>query len=174
MMLVVRRREHIPKELSRSLGSKEGITNCNIVVTSRYTDETNDFSIGLVTCIPQDKFKQGKLSPEFHTKIDFAIRLMKDALQKGIQFGEVIIDNWYLYRRTVEFCKRKNLYWFSNLKKNDTLYRKRKIKKMKKHGRKRIRRYRKIKEKLTVEELVISLPPSYFTQMVKIYKDGKE
>ena len=55
-------------------------------------DETNDFPIGLVPYIPQDKFK-GKGSSEFHTKIDFAIKLMKDALQKGIQFGEVLIDN---------------------------------------------------------------------------------
>jgi len=66
------------------LGSEGGITNCNIVVTSHYMDETDDFPIGLVPYIPQDKFKEGKLSPEFHTKIDFAIRLMKDALQKGI------------------------------------------------------------------------------------------
>ena len=43
---------------------------------------------------------------------------------------------------------------------------------MEKHGRKRIRRYRKIKEKLTVEELVISLPPSCFTQMAKIYQNN--
>jgi len=77
----------------------------------------------------------------------------------------------------VEFCERENLHWFSTLKRNDTLYRKRtkrKVKKVKKHGRKRIRRYHKVKEKLTVEELVISLPPSCFNQMVKIHKDGKE
>ena len=48
------------------------------------------------------------------------------------------------------------------------------MKKVKRHGRKRIRRYHKVKEKLTVEELVVSLPSSCFTQMVKIYKDGKE
>ena len=156
------------------LGSEGRITNCNVVVTSHYMDETDDFPIGLVPYIPQDKFKEGKIFPEFHTKIDFAIKILKDALQKGIQFGEVLIDNWYLCRRTVEFCKRKNLYWLSNLKRDDILYRKRKIKKVEKHGRKRIRRYRKIKEKLTVEELVISLPSSCFTQMVKIYKDEKE
>ncbi|MCD6318821.1 transposase, partial [Candidatus Aerophobetes bacterium] len=136
-------------------------------------DETDDFPIGLVPYIPQDKFKEGKLSPEFHTKIDFAVKILKEALQKGIQFGEVLIDNWYLCRRTVEFCKRKNLYWLSNLKRDDILYRKRrkgKVKKVKRHGRKRIRRYHKVKEKLTVEKLVISLPPSCFTQMIKIYK----
>ena len=66
---------------------------------------------------------------------------------------------------------------FSTLKKNDILYRKRrkgKMKKVKRHGRKRIRRYHKVKEKLSVEELVIFLPPSCFAQMVKIYKDEKE
>jgi len=45
---------------------------------------------------------------------------------------------------------------------------------VKRHGRKRIRRYCKAKEKLTVKELIMSLPAFYFHQMVKIYKDGKE
>ena len=106
------------------LGSEGCIANCNVVVTSHYMDETDDPPIGLVPYIPQDKFKE-KGSSEFHTKIDFAIGSMKDALQKGIQFGEVLIDNCYLCRRTVEFCERKNLHWLSNLKRDDILYRKR-------------------------------------------------
>lgn len=54
-----------------------------IVVTSHYVDEMSDFPIGLVPYISQDKFKERGFPPEFHTKIDFAIRSMKDALQKG-------------------------------------------------------------------------------------------
>ena len=146
------------------------------MVTSHYVDEIRDYPVGLAPYIPQDKL-WGKSSFEFHPKIKLAIKPAKDALQKGIQSEEVLIDNWYLCKRTVEFCEKRGLHWFSNLKKNDILYRKRrrrKVKNVKRHGRKRIRRYRKIKEKITVEELVNSLSPSYFHQMVKFYKDGKE
>jgi hypothetical protein len=69
---------------------------------------------------------------EFHTKIDFAIKLAKDAFQKEIQFWEVLIDNWYLCKRTVRFCERKNLHWLSNLKRDKVLLPKKKEEKGKK------------------------------------------
>jgi len=158
------------------LGSEGRIANCNVVVTSHYVDEIRDYPVGLAPYTPEDKL-EGKSSSEFHTKIDLLIRLAEDALQKGIQFEEILFDNWYLCKRTVEFCERRDLHWFSNLKRNDILYRprrRRKGKKVKRHGRKKIRKYHKVKEKMRVEELVNSLPPSYFSQMVKVYKDGKE
>jgi len=126
------------------LGSEGRITNCNIVVTSHYVDETKDFPISLVPYIPQDKFKKKETPSEFHTKIDFAIELIKDALQKGIQFREVLIDNRYLCKKVVGFCERKNLYWFSNLKRNDILLPKEKKEKSKESEKARKKENKKV------------------------------
>ena len=159
------------------LSSEKHLVNCNTVVTSHYIDEKKGIPINLSPYVPADKFEEEKASSEFHTKIELAKFLIRDAVRKGIQFREVLFDSWYFCRELAEFCESYHFHWFSSLKENTVLYRKRtrgKVKKVKKRGKKRIRRYPKRKKKLTVKELVEDLSPFYFQQIVKLQKDGKE
>jgi len=98
-------------------------------------------------------------------------KLVLDAIEKGVQFKEVLIDNWYLCSDFVSFLEAQGKDWISTLKSNEVIYRlnkRRRIRKKKKHRTKKRRR------EFTVEKLVNSLPPSYFQVMTKVYKDGKE
>ena len=92
-------------------------------------------------------------------------------LKRGIQFKEVLFDNWYLCQNFVSFIRDQRKDWTSTLKSNDVIYRlnkRRRIRKKKKHRTKKRRR------EFTVEKLVNSLPPNCFQVITKVYRDGKE
>jgi len=98
-------------------------------------------------------------------------KLFLDAIEKGIQFKEGLIDNWYLCSDFVSFLEIQGKDWISTLKSNDVIYRlnkRRRIRKKKKYRTKKRRR------EFTVEKLVNSFPPSCFQAITKVYKDGKE
>ena len=142
-----------------------------MAVTSYYVDEIRDFPVNLEPYVPVDEFKEGEDSPKFSTKIQLGEKLVLDALEKGIQFREILFDNWYLCQDFVSFVRDKGKDWISTLKSNETIYRlskRRRIRKKKKH------RTKKRGREFTVEKLVNSLPPSYFQVITKVYKDGKE
>jgi len=121
--------------------------------------------------VPADEFEEGEDSPGFFTKIKLGKKLVLDAIEKGIQFKEALIDNWYLCSDFVSFLEAQGKDWISTLKSNEVIYRlnkRRRIRKKKKHQTKKRRR------EFTVEKLVNSLPPSCFQEMIKVHKDGKE
>jgi len=121
--------------------------------------------------VPADEFEEGEDSPGFFTKIELGKKLVLDAIEKGIQFKEGLIDNWYLCSDFVSFLEIQGKDWISTLKSNEVIYRlnkRRRIRKKKKHQTKKRRR------EFTVEKLVNSLPPSCFQVITKAYKDGKE
>jgi SRSO17 transposase len=152
-------------------GSEKGLVNCNVAVTSYYVDKIRDFPVNLEPYVPADEFEEGEDSPDFFTKIELGKKLVLDAIEKGIQFKEGLIDNWYLCSDFVSFLEIQGKDWISTLKSNDVIYRlskKRRIRKKKKHRTKKRRR------EFTVEKLVNSLLPSCFQEMTKVYKDGKE
>ena len=152
-------------------GSEKGLVNCNVVVTSYYVDKIKDFPVNLEPYVPADEFEEGKDSPDFFTKIELGKKLVLDAIRKGIQFKEVLFDNWYLCQNSVSFIQDQGKHWISTLKSNDIIHRlnkRRRIRKKKKH------RTKKRKRKFTVEKLINSLPPSCFQTITKVYKDGKE
>ncbi len=94
-----------------------------------------------------------------------------DAIEKNIQFKEVLFDNWYLCKDFVSFLEIQGKDWISTLKKDDIIYRlnkRRRIRKKKKHRTKKRRR------EFTVEKLVNFLPLSYFQVITKVYQDGKQ
>ena len=152
-------------------GSEKGLVNCNVAVTSYYVDKIRNFPVNLSPYVPADEFEEGEDSPDFFTKIELGKKLVLDAIEKGIQFREGLIDNWYLCSDFVSFLEIQGKDWISTLKSDDVIYRvnkKRRIRKKKKH------RTKKRGREFTVEKLVNSLPPSYFRVITKVYKDGKE
>lgn len=125
------------------LSSEKGVTRCSVVVTSHYADKRKDYPINLFPYVPAEKLKGKEYPFEFHTKIELAKFLIREAIRKGIQFKEVLFDNWYFCREIVKLCERYNVHWFSSLREDTIFYRKRtkkKVKKVKKRGKKRIRK----------------------------------
>lgn len=96
-------------------GSEGGLTNNNTVVTSHYIDHKRDFPVNLEAYLPAHEFKEGKNSEQFFSKLELAKKLVTDALVKGVEFGEVVFDNWYLSNDFVRFLENKGLYWISTL-----------------------------------------------------------
>lgn len=135
-------------------GREKALVNCNVVVTSHYVDDKKDFTVDLLPYVPADEFKQGKKDPEFLSKVKLAKRLVKDAREKGIDFGEVLIDNWYLSKEMIGYLEPLGYDWFSTLETDRVVF-----------------RYQK---KMTVEKLVATIAPSAFQKVIIKYKDGSE
>jgi len=96
-------------------GSQKGLTNNNTVVTSHYVDDKKDFPIDLRPYLPASEFAEGKNSEQFFSKLELAKKLVIDALVKGVEFGEVTFDGWYLSNDFVKFLENKGLKWISTL-----------------------------------------------------------
>jgi len=96
-------------------GSQRGLTNNHTVVTSHYVDDKKDFPINLRPYLPASEFEEGKNSEQFFSKLELAKTLVIDALVKGVEFGEVTFDGWYLSNDFVEFLENKGLKWISTL-----------------------------------------------------------
>ncbi len=72
--------------------------------------------------MPADEFEEED-SPDFFAKIELGKKLVLDAMEKGIQFKEGLIDNWYLCSDFVSFLEIQGKDWISTLKKDDVIYR---------------------------------------------------
>lgn len=55
--------------------------------------------------MPADELKEEEDSPDFFTKIELGKKLVLDAIEKGIQFKEVLFDNWYVCCDFVSFLQ---------------------------------------------------------------------
>lgn len=133
-------------------------------------DKIRDCPVNLEPYVPADEFEEGEDSKDFFTKIELGKKLVLDALEKGIQFREVLLDNWYLCYGFVSFLEAQGKHWISTLKGNDVIHRVSKRRRI----RKKKHRTKKSGREFAVEKSVNSLPPSYFQEMTKVYKDGKE
>lgn len=135
-------------------GREKRLVNCNVVVTSHYVDEKKNFGVELLPYVPADEFKEGKRDPGFFSKVKLAKRLVKDAREKGIDFGEVLIDNWYLCKEMTEYLEGLGYAWFSTLEADRVVFRDEK--------------------RINVEKLVFTIPPSVYQKISIKYKDGSE
>lgn len=136
-----------------------------------YVDKIKDFPANLSPYVPADESEKGEDSPSFFTNIQLGKKLVLDALEKGIQFREILFDNWYFCQNFVSFTRDKGKDWIATLKNDDIIYRvnkRRRIRKKKKHQTKKRER------EFTGEKLVNSLPPHCFQIITKVYKDEKE
>ncbi len=124
---------------------------CNVVVTSHYVDKKKDYPVGLNAYIPEEKIREGE---RFLSKVDRAKSLVSHARENGVDFGEVLFDNWYFGKGFVQFIAEGGKDWTTTLAKNQVIY-------------VRGKRY-------TVERLVKSLDGiNHFTEMIKVSKRGK-
>jgi hypothetical protein len=117
--------------------------------------------------VPADEFEEGEDSPDFFTKIELGKKLVLDAIEKGIQFKEVLFDEWYLCQDFVSFIRDQGKDWISTLKSNEVTYRLNK-------GR-RIRKKIHLGSKFRVQSLggiqriVISKPDPHTKDMKRIF-----
>lgn len=139
MMLPVRNRNQ-PQRLRQLRYStpavKKVLVNCNVVVTRCYVERPRDCPVNLSPYVSADEFEEGEDSPDFFTKIELGKKLVLDAIEKGIQFRELLFDNWYLCYDFVSFLEVQGKDWISTLKSDDIIYRgnkRRQIRKKKKH-----------------------------------------
>ena len=133
-------------------GREKKLMKCNVVVTSHYVDKKKDYPVGLSAYIPEEKIRERE---RFLSKVDRAKILVSHARENGVDFGEVLFDNWYFGKGFVQFIEGKGKDWTTTLAKDQIIY-------------VRGKRY-------TVERLVKSLDGmNHFKEMTKVSKRGKE
>ncbi|MCG2687470.1 transposase, partial [Candidatus Parcubacteria bacterium] len=88
-------------------GTEDVITNCNIVVASAYCDDKKSFPVNLKPYIPKnDPFFQ-RTFEDFKSKIELAEELVEDAIEKKLNFSDIVIDTWYFSNDFVGFVQEK-------------------------------------------------------------------
>lgn len=92
----------------------EGInTNCNIVVSSAYSDNVKAFPVNLKPYLPKEEFIFEDTDPNFKSKLDLAKELIQDAWEKNIQFSDIVFDSWYFANDLVNFIAEERKAWIS-------------------------------------------------------------
>ena len=89
--------------------TEDGITNCNVLVTSAYVDTKKQYPVNLRPYIPEDD----PFIIEFKSKIELAMELADDALEKKLSFSDVVFDTWYFACDFIAFLKEKGLCWIT-------------------------------------------------------------
>ena len=94
--------------------------NCNVVVFSTYADDRKHYPIDLSPYKPVgDKFILGKKDRNFKDKITLAIELFKTAVERGIEFSDVLFDSWYFNKRIVSVIEEMGYHWITKAKSNN-------------------------------------------------------
>lgn len=109
--------------------TEDRLLNCNVVVVSAYADRVKRYPLNLKPYIPEedlslpitdDSFysKDGSLihneeKREFKSKIDQAKELVDDAIQKRLEFSDVVFDSWYFANHFVKYLDEKGCSWIT-------------------------------------------------------------
>lgn len=88
-------------------GTEDVITNCNIVVASAYCDNKKSFPINFKPYIPENDTFFERTFEDFKSKIELAKELVEDAIEKKLNFSDVVIDTWYFSNDFVDFIQEK-------------------------------------------------------------------
>ncbi|MEW6556851.1 MAG: transposase [Elusimicrobiota bacterium] len=88
-------------------GTEDITTNCNIVVASAYCDNKKCFPINLKPYIPENDSFFERNFQDFKSKHELAEELVEDAIEKELNFSDVIVDAWYFSNDFVEFIQQK-------------------------------------------------------------------
>lgn len=86
---------------------------CNVDVVSAYCDPIKRYPINQIPYKPEDEFEFGKNDPDFLTKIEIAKALVDDAIDKGIQFSDIVFDAWYFCKALTGHIESKQRTWIS-------------------------------------------------------------
>jgi len=94
-------------------GTEDRLANCNVVVVSAYCDAHKRWPVNLRAYKPASEFLLGKEDPDFKSKIQLAQDLFDDALEKEIEFSDVVFDAWYFADSVVQNIEAKGKTWIS-------------------------------------------------------------
>jgi SRSO17 transposase len=77
------------------LGSIGKVDNGVVSVSSLWADERMYYPIEVEPYTPASWFERGKSDPQFQTKPEIALKLVRDALELDIPFRAVVADSFY-------------------------------------------------------------------------------
>lgn len=90
----------------------EGInTDCKVVVTSHYTDDTKDFPIDA-----ENYYKDDNMPAE--SKLNLACSLINRSVERGMRFSWVSFDRWFCTTKVIRNIEKHHKYFVSKLKSN--------------------------------------------------------
>ena len=151
---------------SKSCKSTEGVAKqycavtddirpCHSVVFSAYCDEAKRWPVNFRPYRPAETLLRGQDDPDFKSKLTLACDLIDEALALGIQFSDVLFDNWYFKSQVIQHAEARNLTWISEAAVDTIFFYKGK--------------------RLRAEQLVELVPPHEFKEEVTLTSpSGKE
>ena len=90
----------------------EGInTDCKVVVTSHYVDDTKDFPVDA------EAYYKDEGKPK-ESKLDLACLLIDRSVQRQIRFSWISFDRWFCTSQVIKKVEGHNKYFVSKLKSN--------------------------------------------------------
>ena len=98
--------------------SEKRAINCNVAVVSGYADNKKHYPVSLRPYKPASEFLLEEKDPDFKSKIKLAKELIDDALEKGIEFSDIVFDNWYFAEEIVDHIELKGCFWISEAESN--------------------------------------------------------
>lgn len=94
----------------------EDVVNCSTVVFSIYADNRKHYPLDLKPYKPAKEFLFGKQDSNFKDKITLAIELFDRAIERKIEFSDVLFDTWYFNSRLVTHIENKGCKWITKAK----------------------------------------------------------
>lgn len=91
---------------------------CNVEVASCFVSRSKHFPVSFKSYMPKEQIGY----ESFKSKLELAMELIDDALDKGIVFSRVVVDSWYTSREFIEFVDSKGLDLIAEVKSNRCLY----------------------------------------------------
>jgi len=101
--------------------TEDTTVNCNVVVFSTYADNRKHYPLDLKPYKPASEFLFGKKDSKFKDKIALAIELFNTTVGRGLEFSDVLFDNWYFNERLVSCIEKRGYYWITKAKSNNIL-----------------------------------------------------
>lgn len=143
--------EGVSKQYCSSL---HAVRPAHTVVFSAYVDESKHWPVSFKPYRPAQMFPLGKKDPQFKSKPTLACELMDDAVAQGVQFSDVLFDNWYFNRQVVRHAETLHRSWISEAAVDTIFY----------YKGKRIR----------ADELVKLVTPQAYTEAITLVDPSKK
>ena len=88
-------------------GSEGRMTDCKVVVTSHYSDDTKDFPLDA------ENYYQDDVS-----KLDLACSIIDRSIKRNLSFNWINFDSWYCTKQVIKKVEEHHKYFISYLKSN--------------------------------------------------------
>jgi SRSO17 transposase len=95
---------------------------CNVAVASCYSVNGRYIPLELKFYRTESEFTLGKNDPDFKSKLELAIELIADAVNKKLPFRYVLFDAWYPSNDVLTFIQEQKLKFISEIKSDRKVY----------------------------------------------------